>query len=311
MSALGFRRALGLGASTAFSRAAPPVLLALAAAAVTLCTTLLWLTGLASLVSAEARVSLVGLLLAAVVAWVLQACVLGGAVHQAGAALRRREVPGLPEAVFLSAPRALGWAVLAAAALLGWTLWQLLLGGSASALFLRGLLHRPGGLLGALGLALVMTVGPAGGLFLQLVAEMAVVRAVLRDEPASVAGWEAGRALLQRPWAPLGLWLLTEVLAAAVAGAAAALSGMGPGAPLRLAGLAALVQVAVATLARALAQLVRVGAFCALELDKSGELPPAPVPPAPVVPVPRAELVLESQPILEARAVGPSPEGGG
>ncbi|MGO8967982.1 MAG: hypothetical protein ACLQDQ_00215 [Myxococcaceae bacterium] len=306
MTRLGFRRALGLGATSAFSRAAPPVLLALAAAAVTLCTTLLWVTGLASFVSAGARVRFWGVVLAAVVAWMLQACVLGGAVVQAGAAARRRDVPGLPEAIVLAAPRALGWAVLAAAALLAWTGWQLLLGGSAVALFLRGLLHRPGGLAGAFGLALVMTAGPAVGLLVQLVAEMAVVRAVLRDEPASLAGWEAGRALLQRPWAPLGLWLLTEVLAAAVAGTAAALSGMSPGAPLRLAGLAALVQVAIATLARALAQLVRLGAFCALELDRSNELPPAPSGPAP-----RAELVLETGPILEARAVGPSSEVGG
>ncbi len=310
MKPVSFGRALGLGTSTAFSRVAPPVLLALGAAAVTLCLSLLWLTGLASIVSARAGERLWGALVAAVVAWALQACVLGAAVQQAGAALRGRDVPPLLQAVGLAAPRALGWAALAAAALLAWNGWQVLVGASGALLFLRGLFHHPSGLAGALGLALVATVGPLGALFLQLVAEMALVRAVVRDEAASVAGWEAARALLQRPWAPVGVWLLTEVLAAAVAGTAAAFSGLASAGPLRLAAGAAVVQVAIASLASAVAQLVRLGAFCALQLDDSGELPPAPPAAAPPA-VPRAELVLDAGPILEARAVDPSGGAGG
>lgn len=310
MRPVSFARALGLGASTAFSRAAPPVLLSVAAAAVTLCVSLLWLTGLASVVSARVGERFWGALAAAVVAWLLQASVLGGAVRQAGAGLRRRDVPPLLQALGLAAPRALGWAVLAAAALLAWNGWQVLVGASGALLFLRGLFHHPSGLAGALGLALVATVGPLGALLLQLVAEMALVRAVVRDESASVAGWEAARALVERPWAPVGLWLLTEVLAAAVGGTAAAFSGLAPAGPWRLAAGAAVLQVAIGSLARAVAQLVRLGAFCALELDSSGELPPAPAAAAPPA-VPRAALVLDPEPILEARAVDPSPGAGG
>gem|GEM_PF-4856171 len=304
MKPLSFGRALRLGASTAFCRAAPPVLLALAAAVWTLCLGLLWVTGFASLLSAGAGERFWAALVAVVAAWVLQACVLGGAAQQAGAALRGRDVPPFLQALGLVAPRALGWAVLAAAALLAWNAWQLLVGASGALLFLRGLFHHPGGLAGALGLALVATVGPLGALFVQLVAEMALVRAVVRDESAAVAGWEAAGALLRRPWAPAGLWLLTEVLAAAVAGTAAVFSALAPPAPLRLAAAGTFLQVAIGTLARAVAQLVRLGAFCALEIDRSGELPPAAAPPQPGIP--RAELVLDAGPILEARAVEPN-----
>lgn len=314
MKPLSFGRALRLGASTAFGRAAPPVLLALAAGGVTACLSLLWVSGLASLFFDGAGLRPAAALVAAVVAWVLQASVLGGGVQQADAALRGQTVPPLVQALGRAAPKALGWAVLVAAAFLAWNGWQLLVGGSGALLFLRGLSHHPSGLAGAFGLALVGTLGPLGALFLQLVAEMALVRAVVRNEAPSVAGYEAARALLQRPWAPVGLWLLTEVLAAAVAGVAAAFSGLAPTAPtghLRLVAGAAVLQAAIATLARAVAQLVRLGAFCALQLDSTGELPPAPGTPAPAPPVPRAELVLEAEPILEARAVDPTPGAGG
>ncbi len=311
MTPVSFGRALRLGVSTAFDHAAPVLLVALAACAATLCSTLLWVTGLAAVVSDGARARLASVLVALAVAWVLQALVLGGAVQQAAAALRRRSPLPLLQAITVAAPRALGWAVLAAAALLAWSGWQLMVGGAGAVLFLRGLLHHPGGLAGALGLALAGTLGPLGALLLQLVAEMALVRAVVRDESPAVAGWEAVRALLERPWAPLGVWLVTEVLAAVVAGTAAAFSVTAPGTPLRVAGIGMLLQVAIATLARAVAQLVRLGAFGALEIDRSGELPPAPAPPARPAPVPRAELVPEGEPILEARAVdAPSGSGG-
>jgi hypothetical protein len=51
---------------------------------------------------------------------------------------------------------------------------------------------------------------------------------------------------------------------------------------------------------------VRLGAFATLELGRSGELPEPPDSPAPAVPVPRAELVLGSETVLEARVVDPS-----
>jgi hypothetical protein len=311
VSPVTFRRALGLGASTTFSRAAAPLVLGLAAASGTLCTRLLWVAGLASLEDDGARVRFGGLLVATAVAWGLQASVLGGALQQAAAALRGQPVPPLLEAIRVAAPRALAWAVLAGAALLAWKGWELLVGGSGLLLFLRGLLHGTGGLAGALGVALAASVGPLGALFLLLVTEMALVRAVVRDEPAAAAGWEAGRSLLARPWAPLGLLALTALLAAAVAGTSAVLAGMGPPRPFRFSGGAAPIRLAITALAFAVAQLVRLSAFAALELGRSGELPAPPEAVAPMAKVPRAELVPEGGQVLEARAVdGPSGTGG-
>lgn len=312
MTELPFRRALGLGASAAFSRAAPALLLGLAALASTSCVTLLWVNGLASLGDDGARRRLVGLLVAAAAAWVLEAAVLAGAVRQAANGLRGLDVPPLLDAIASSVPRALGWAALAGAALLAWTGWELLLGTSGLLLFLRGLLHGGGaGPAGALALALLATVGPLGALVVQLSVEMALVRAVVREEPPSVALWEAGRSLLGRPWAPLGLLLLTAFLAAVVTGTAAALAGMGPPVSLRVARGAALLELCIASLASAVALLVRVDAFAALELGRTGEVPAAPVPSGPAPPVPRAELLQEQEPVLEARAVEPSPRAGG
>jgi hypothetical protein len=241
-----------------------------------------------------------GLLVAALLAWLLQVSLLGGAVHQMALALRGQAVPPLLEAVQAAARWALAWGVLAAAAVLAWDVWQLLLGGSSLLLFLRGLvLHSRSGVLGAAGLALAATVGPLLAVFLQLVAEMALVRCIARREPAAVAGWEAARTLLARPGAPLGLWVVTALLAAAVGGAAAGLASMAPVHSLRLRLPFIAVQMAVATLAASIALLVRLGAFLSLELGRAGELPGGAAPS-------RAELV-QSEPILEARAVGPGP----
>jgi len=83
---------------------------------------------------------------------------------------------------------------------------------------------------------------------------------------------------------------------------------MAPPTSLHLARGAAPLELTIASLASAVALLVRLDAFSALELDKTGELPPAVGTPAPSVP--RAELLLEAEPVLEARAVGPFPKEG-
>jgi hypothetical protein len=305
MTPVRFGRALGLGASVAFSRAAPALLLGLAAASSTLCTRLLCLTGLASLVDAGARLRLLGLALAVLVSWLLEAAILGGAVQQAGAALRGGSVPPLGEAILLAAPRALGWGVLAGAAVLAWNGWELLVGGSGLVLFLRGLVHGRGALAGALALALAGSLGPLSALVLQLTAEMALVRSVVRAERPAVAGFEAVRTLSGRPWAPLGLLLLTALLAAAVAGAASVLSSLGPPRHLRLFGGVALLQLAISSLAFSVAQLVRLSSFAALELGRTGELPAAPPSPPRPSAAPRAELVGETGQVGEARLVEP------
>jgi hypothetical protein len=307
---LSFRRALGLGASAGFARAAPALLLGLAALATSLCATLLWRSGVAAVAQEGQTARFVCFLGATAAAWLLEASVLGGAVRQAALSWRAKDVPPLPEAMASAVPRALGWAVLAGAAVFAWTLWQLLVGASGFLLFLRGLLHGGGGgLAGALGLSLVATLGPLGAVFLQLVVEMALVRSVVRDEPASVGLWEATWTLLARPWVPLGLLVVTAVLAAAVGGLAAALAGMGPATSFHLGRATAFVELAIASLASAVALLVRLDAFVALELDRTGELPQPLAPAAPAVP--RAELVLDAEPVLESRPVGPSPGAGG
>jgi hypothetical protein len=307
---LGFGRALRLGTRAAFSFASAPILLGLLSAAATLCSMLLWMAGLSALVEADVERRLLALLAAALLAFFLQALLLGGAVHQGASALREEPAAPLLDSILAAAPRALPWAVLSGAALLAWSGWQLLLGGSSFLLFVRGLLHGHGGMAGALGLALVASLGPLGALFLHLVTEMALVRAVVRDEPVAKAGWEAALALLARPFAPFGLLLLTTVLAAAVAGTASALSSLRPPGHFRLLDGPALVRLALAGFAVAVAQLVRLDAFLALELGRTGELPEPPVPAAPAS-VPRAELLPEAGVILEARAVDGPPGTGG
>jgi hypothetical protein len=306
---LSFRRALGLGASAGFARAGPALTLGLAALATGVCATLFWRSGLAALAERGQTARFLCFLGATAAAWLLEASVLGGGVRQAALSLRGQDIPPLPEAMASAVPRALGWAVLAGGAVLAWTGWQVLVGASGLLLYLRGLLHGSGGLAGALGLSLVLTLGPLGAVFLQLVVEMALVRSMVRDEPASVALWEATGSLLARPWVPFGLLVLTAVLAAAVGGLAAAVAGMAPPTSLHLGRATALLRLAIASLASAVALLVRLDAFVALELDRMGELPPPPARAAPAIP--RAELVLDAEPVLEARAVGPPSGAGG
>ncbi|HXX32569.1 MAG TPA: hypothetical protein VEJ89_17840 [Myxococcaceae bacterium] len=307
MIPLSFGQALARGARAGLGRPGPPLLVALAATGGALATTLLWAASLGALAGARAGAFAPGLLVCVILAWVLQSAVLGGATLQDAAELRGRPVPSLGEAMVEAARRSLPWGVLAGLTLLVWSAWQLGVGGAGALLFLRGLVARQGGLAGALGLALAGSVGPLVALFLQLVVEMALVRSLCRDESPSVAGWEAGRTLLARPGLPVGLWALTALLAAAVAGTAAALASMGPPLPSgRELGVAAL-QAAIGGLATSVALRVRLGAFAALELSRSEELVPPPMPPRPPA-VPRAELVLEPEPILEARAVGSAPE---
>lgn len=307
MRPLSFRRALGLGVSAGFARAAPALLLGLSALATALCSRWLWRSGFAA-ASGRGHAAFLCLLGATAVAWLLEATVLGGAVRQGAFSLRAQDVPALRESMAATVSQALRWAVLAGSAVFAWTGWQLLLGASGALLFLRGLVHGGGGLTGALGLSLAFTLGPLGAVYLQLVVEMALVRSVLKEEPASVALWEASRALLARPWAPVGLLLVTAVGAAAVGGLAAAVAAMAPPTALHLARGAALLELTIASLASAVALLVRLDAFSALELDRTDELPPAVGRAAPSVP--RAELLLDAEPVLEARAVGPFPKDG-
>jgi hypothetical protein len=271
---------------------------------------LLWMAGLSTLVEAGMGPRFLALLAAALLAFFLEALLLGGAVHQASRVLKERPALPLLDSILAAAPRALPWAVLSGAALLAWSGWQLLLGGSSFLLFVRGLVHGHGGLAGALGVALVASLGPLGALFLHLVTEMALVRAVVRDEGVAEAGWEAALALLARPFAPFGLLLLTTVLAAAVAGTASALSSLRPPGHFHFLDGPALVRLALGGFAVAVAQLVRLDAFCALELGRTGELPEPPVPAVPPS-APKAELLPEAGAILEARAVdGPTGTGG-
>ena len=237
-----------------------------------------------------------GLLLAASLG---RAVVLAVAVHSGAARLGTGSVEAgvSPPAAGL---RGILWA--AAAALLDLLLtvwfWSVLVS-SGVALALGG----PGvSLLGAAGVALVLTLGmflgPAAALWLELGLAVSVVRPV---RFAAAAG-EAFGTLLARPGFLLLAWVVTAVPAGLLAGGVQVLAAGAPG-PGRAAAAAAGAALLLVALVEALATLVRLDSLAALALDRVGVLLAAPPRPAPPPPVPRATLV--GPEVVEARPVGP------
>jgi hypothetical protein len=157
-------------------------------------------------------------------------------------------------------------------------------------------------LLGAVGVALVLTVGaflgPAAALWL----ELGLVTSVVRPLSVWAAAGEAARTLLARPGFLLLAWFATALPAGFLVGAAQAMAASTPG-PGRASAAAAGVAVLLVALVQAAATLVRLDALAALALDREGRLPTPPPPVAPPVPVPRATLV--GPEVIQARPVGP------
>ena len=159
-------------------------------------------------------------------------------------------------------------------------------------------------LLGATGVALVLTLGaflaPAAALWL----ELALVTAVTRPARLGEAAGVALATLLRRPGTVIALWLVTAVPAGFLTAGVLVLQSGAPG-PGWASAAASGVAILLVALIEALATFVRLDALAALVLDRQGELPappPRPAPPAPAIPV--ATLV-PSAGVVEARPVGP------
>jgi len=231
---------------------------------------------------------------------VLARAVLTAIGVRAGAA--RLRTGALAEAVAPATAglRGIGWA--AAAALvdlaLGAWFWGVLVS-SGAALALGGPVVS---LLGAVGVALALTLGallgPAAGLWL----ELGLVVSVVRPVSMAVAAGEALRVLLARPGFLVGAWLVTAVPAGMLAGGAQVLAAAAPG-PSWTAASAAGTALLVVALVEALATFIRLDALAALVLDADGALPRPPPALVQPVPVPRATLV--GAEVVEARPVGP------
>jgi len=195
----------------------------------------------------------------------------------------------------------LAWAVGAAAVHLALSLWFWtgLLGAGVTYLLGEG----PLPVLGAAGLAAVLSVGAIAGPLLGFWLEVALARAMVRREGIAVAGAEAWRTLGERPGFILGAWFATALPAFGVATLVRTFLGMAP-APSWATVAAQGTGLVLLALIDAVATVIRLDAYAALELDRAGGLPPLPVSPPAPPPVPRATLV-EPSTILQARLVPP------
>jgi hypothetical protein len=205
--------------------------------------------------------------------------------------------------VGLTGRTGLAWAIGVAVVHLALSLWVWtgLLGAGVAYLLGEGALP----VLGAAGLAAALSVGAIAGPLLGFWLEVALARAVVRREGVAVAGAEAWRTLGERPGFVLGAWFVTALPAFGVATLVRTFLGMAP--PPSWATIAAQgTGLVLLALIDAMATVVRLDAYAALELDRAGVLPPLPVPPPPV---PRATLV-EPSTILQARLVPPPGPGG-
>lgn len=232
-----------------------------------------------------------GLLFGAALA---RAVALAGAVAQSAARLRGQPV-GFLDAVGRSAGTGLLWAVGAAAAQLAFRLWVW----TGFLATLAALVFAPPApaLLGAAGLALVLSVALLGGFVLWLWLELALMRAVVVGGGVARAAADATHLLLQRPGFVFLAWLVTAVPALAVSGFVQTLLGFSPRVGWASAAASGIGLLLLA-LIDATATVLRLGAFAAVELDAAGEIP------LPPPPVPRATLV-DPGSIVQARPVGP------
>jgi hypothetical protein len=255
------------------------------------------LTGVPALRLEETLLVSAGMLL--LLSSMVRAAVLAVGVQSGAARLRTAPSSLSPERAGLRGILWAGVAVVVDQVLSVWFWGVLAASGVAT------VLGGPGvSLLGATGVALVLTLGaflvPAAALWL----ELALVSAVTRPARLGEAAGAALRTLLARPGAVVVLWLLTAVPAGFLAAGIQLLQAGAPG-PGRASAAAAGVVILLVALVEALATLVRLDAFAALALDRTGELPAPPPRPAPAAPaIPVATLVPASA-VVEARPVGP------
>ncbi|HEY1335636.1 MAG TPA: hypothetical protein VGF31_15340 [Myxococcaceae bacterium] len=298
-AAASFGWALRLGARAAISSVLP----ALALAGVFATTQVVWHTLATTLLLAEPALRLEGTLLLSgvallVLASMTRAIVLAVAVHSGAVRLRTGSSALSPARAGL---RGIAWAAMAVVVdqLLSAWFWGVLLASGAATVLGGPLLS----LLGATGVALVLTAGafvfPAAALWL----ELGLVAAVARPARLAEAARTALGTLLARPGAVVGLWAVTALPAGFLAAAVQALrsAAAGPGWAAASAGGVAILLV---SLVEAVATLIRLDALAALVLDGRGQLPaPPPLPPPPPPAIPVASLVARGD-VLEARPVG-------
>jgi hypothetical protein len=157
-------------------------------------------------------------------------------------------------------------------------------------------------LLGAIGVALVLTLGLFVGAASVLWLELALVVSVVRQGSVARAGTDAFGLLLGRPGFPIWAWLITAVPAALAAMGVQVLAAGAP-APSVAAACASGVALLLVALIKALGMLLRLDALAAMALAADGALRAPPPVPVPRPPIPRATLV--GPEVVEARPVGP------
>jgi hypothetical protein len=301
-------RALRTGFLRAFARLWPALSLWGAAACEVLAGTALGLLALHAVsASGDRRIAsagAAGLLAAWLAARVARAVVLAGALTASAAALEGRPEPAAGAALFGTAGRALGYfAVSSALALFSrlWV-WTALLATGWS--FLSTLGRGAAAVAPSLGLAVTLGVSLPLGLLLGLWADAALARSAGRGEPYGQALLRAAEALWRRPWAPLGVVVITgalrwtaDVSVSSIAGLAAPVTLSGEASPAALG--ARIAGGLLVALAAAICELVRVIGLQALDLA------PAPAPPGPVLAAP-----VQAEPILMASPVDAPGSGG-
>ena len=298
-AAASFGWVLRLGARAAISSALP--VLALAGALAT--SQVVWHTLAMTFLLANPALRLEETLLVSgvallVLASLTRAIVLAVAVHSGAARLRTG-----PSALSAAGAglRGIAWAAMAVVVdqLLSAWFWGVLLASGAATVLGGPLLS----LLGATGVALVLTAGafvfPAAALWL----ELGLVAAVTRPARLGEAARTALGILLARPGAVVSLWLVTALPAGFLAAAVQALRSGAPGRGWAAASAGG-VAILLVSLVGAVATLIRLDALGALVLDGRGQLPaPPPRPAAPLPAIPVAGLVRRGE-VIEARPVG-------
>ena len=254
-----------------------------------------------------------GVLAAALLSWTLGMAFWSGAlpVLAADAELGRRPPPGHFWPLALR-----GFPRVAAAGAVGYGLSLLfdlaLVAGTVAAL--PAFLLRPGaGRLAAL--ALLLSAGIVGGLLIELLVRLVLVRAAAFGDGATAAFAHAAALLARRLGACLVIVLafgLLQLVVATLAGLFTGLAWTGFDPAAHIVAVPARLAVGLAFgVVFAWIEVARHGALAALAADAEGliETPPEPPPPAPVPTVlERPEPVIEALPVIDALPAPPEDE---
>lgn len=303
---------LKLGWAQAVSLWPATLLLFLCRTALLLCSTATGLLVLKAFTSTEVTIAAAaaGLGTAWVLAHVLRALVLGGALRQAALRLREQPPGALAAQAVAAAPRSLAYLLFGTLLELAADVYRGLLLLVTGWLYVEALGQHRFGALSAAGLALALTLLLPVALAARLVVEVALARSAGCDEGYLTSLYEAAGALWRRPWPWVSLLVNTGLLAwgadLAFSGTVALVASPASGS-FDLAVAGHLASGMLLAFVAALLELARLDAFLALELDARGELPrpPEPEPAPPPEPIVSSEPVLTAEPIVSALPVPP------